>query len=201
MITSWTGWADRLAPLARRLDERMSQGAAMNRFLAGVEKKAFFMARTAVGNTDDALDIVQETMLTLASRYGRKSEAEWRPLFYRILKNRITDWHRRNATRRRFLAPAPVAPEDTAPDPIDAVAGPASVEPDTRMALDGAARELSTLVAALPSRQQEAFLLRALEGLDVAETARVMRCSQGSVKTHYSRAVHSLRHALGEHWS
>lgn len=179
----------------------MSPAAAMNRFLADVEKKAFYMARAAVGNTDDALDIVQDAMLTLASRYARKPEGEWKPLFHRILQNRITDWHRRSAVRRRFQAPAPRPEEDPAPDPVDMVSGPSSAEPEHRVALDGAARQLADVVAALPARQQQAFLLRALEGLSVAETAKAMKCSQGSVKTHYSRAVRALRSELGEHWS
>ncbi len=186
--------------LARSAAADVSRSAALNQFLAGVEKRAFFMANAAVGNQADALDIVQDAMLTLADKYARKPEAEWKPLFYRILQNRITDFHRRNAVRRRFFAPRPAAREDLDVDPVDLAQGPAAVEPGNRSALDDATAKMLELVPALPRRQQQAFLLRTLEGLSVAETARAMKCSEGSVKTHYSRAVHSLRSELEEYW-
>ncbi len=180
----------------------VSRSAALNRFLAGVEKRAFFMANAAVSNDADALDIVQDAMMTLATKYAHKAEGEWKPLFYRILRNRITDFHRRNSVRRRLFGWLPFH-NDEAPelDPVAAAPGPETVEPVRRKVLDDATARLLELVEALPPRQQEAFLLRALEGLSVAETAQAMKCSEGSVKTHYSRAVHGLRAELEEHWS
>ena len=177
--------------------------AEMDRFLAEVEKRAFRMAQVAVKDVDEALDIVQDAMLTLVRKYAHKPQEQWRPLFYRILKNRITDTHRRNTVKRKlffsgWLGQAGESEED---DPVDRAPARESANPDRRAQLDGAAQELHDAVGRLPARQQQAFLLRALEGLSVAETASAMQCSQGSVKTHYSRAMAALRLALEGHWS
>lgn len=168
----------------------------LNGFLRDVESSAFYMAKAAVGDADEALDIVQDAMFTLTKKYRRKGEDQWRPLFYRILQNRITDSYRRRAIRSRFYIGT-----DDADAVLNTVPGPAAEEPFHHAALDAATAEMITRVAALPHRQQQAFLLRSLEGMSVAETAKAMRCSQGSVKTHYSRAVHSLREQLKEHRS
>lgn len=175
---------------------------ALNRFLAGVEKRAFRMAQIATGNRDDALDIVQDAMLKLAQRYANRGAEEWGPLFHTILTSRINDFHRRNAVRNRFrvFLRRPADPDDDGEDLIDRAPGHAGDEPDRR--LDGS-RSMAALyqaLRALPARQQQAFLLRTWEGYGVAETAKVMGCSEGSVKTHYSRAVHTLRDKLGSDW-
>jgi len=175
----------------------VSLEADLNRFLAGVEKKAFYMARAAVGDRDEALDIVQEAMFTLVRKYSNKDEEQWRPLFYRILQNKITDSHRRSSFRRRLFGSRSEDDDDS----LDEIPGLSSIEPASRAQLDESTAKLIDLVADLPLRQQQAFLLRTLEGLDVSETAKAMGCSQGSVKTHYSRAVHSMREQLQEHWS
>ncbi|MEE4383805.1 MAG: sigma factor [Pseudomonadales bacterium] len=135
------------APRARAGDVRaVADGAALNRFLAGIERRAFAMARLATGSPDDALDLVQDAMIRLAERYGDRPEAEWAPLFFRILNNRITDHHRRGAVRRRFFGwLGPRDPEDES-DPLESVPGPASDGPAERVALDGA---METLEGAL----------------------------------------------------
>lgn len=185
----------------RREEAFLQQRLAMDRFLAGVERRALRMARLAVRDPDDALDIVQDAMLRLVRHYARAPEAEWTLLFFRILSNRILDHHRRGSVRRRVLAFfSPAADGDDEFDPLLAAPAPAAEGPAERVAAGDAMNALETAVAGLPQRQQQAFLLRTLEGLDVAQTAAVMGCSQGSVKTHYSRAVHSLRARLGEHW-
>lgn len=175
----------------------------MNRFLADVEKRAFRMAQAAVRDVDDALDIVQDAMFTLVRKYAHKPSSEWRPLFYRILQNRITDSHRRNTVKRRLFFSFSIADADEPEsfDPIENAPDRASAAPDVRAELDGATQELETSVAQLPRRQQQVFLLRALEGLSVADTARAMKCSEGSVKTHYSRALGKLREILEDHWA
>ena len=139
-------------------------------------------------------------MYKLVERYAERSPEEWTPLFYRILQSRINDLHRRRAVRRRlhiWFAPAPEDGDDD-PDPLDRVAGPISREPDTQLHGRRMIESIYEALQALPTRQQQAFLLRAWEGLDTADTARAMGCSEGSVKTHYSRAVHAMRAKLGD---
>jgi len=179
----------------------VSDAAALNRFLASVEQRAFRMARYAVRDTDEALDIVQDSMMMLARRYADRPPSEWPPLFYRILDNRITDWHRRTRVRRRLFGVFRWRNDDG--DEVDAMAQVADgrgAEPEFANQMSAAAGRLEAAVRELPNRQRQAFLLRAWEGLDVAETARAMGCSEGSVKTHYSRAVHRLREVLENDW-
>lgn len=177
----------------------MTDAAALNRFLASVEKRAFRMAQFAVKDVDEALDIVQEAMLALARRYAGRPEAEWKPLFYRILHSKITDWHRRRQVRNRwFVWLKPQGDDDEGGDPMAQFPDGVGAEPDHRVELEMSTQRLLQAVDALPPRQQQAFLLRAWEGFDVAATAKAMGCSEGSVKTHYSRAVHRLRCALEE---
>lgn len=183
----------------------LDQARALDRFLQDVEKRAFRIAEIAVRDPDDALDIVQEAMLQLVRAYGRRPSEEWKPLFYRILQNRIHDWQRRRRTRSRVIAwwtGGTRDPDDdeAAPDPVESAIGD---DPGPRVHLENA-EAMAALEAALrelPQRQQQAFLLRTLEGLDVAATAAAMGCSEGSVKTHLFRATHALRERLGDHWT
>jgi RNA polymerase sigma-70 factor, ECF subfamily len=178
----------------------LDQARALDRFLVDVERRAYRIARIAVRHDDDALDIVQDSMLQLARRYGQRSSEEWRPLFFRILQNQIRDCLRRRKVRAKILAWLPRRTDDPdGTDPYEAVpdAGPL---PSQSLATDEAMRVLEKALADLPARQQEAFMLRIFEGLDVAETALAMSCAEGSVKTHYSRAVHTLRARLGDVW-
>lgn len=172
---------------------------ALERFLASVEKRAFRIAQIATSHSDEAFDIVQDAMFKLVEKYASKDESEWPALFHRILQSRIRDWYRRNSVRNRFRAWLGSAGDDEE-DPIQNVADEAGRSPEVEIQNHQGIEALDQALAALPLRQQQAFLLRAWEGLDVRETARAMSCSEGSVKTHYSRAVHSLRQTLGEHW-
>ncbi len=176
--------------------------AQMNQFLMDVEKKAFRMAQLAVSNPEDAMDIVQDSMLILARKYAKRPATEWPPLFFRILQNRIRDCYRRRASHNRVfsLFSAFRGDDDDALDIGQLHPSPEVTQPEARSALDGATAEVERALVTLPLRQRQAFLLRSWEGLSVAETATAMDCSEGSVKTHYSRAVHKLRDVLGDHW-
>jgi len=173
----------------------------LNQFLAGVERRALRFAEIAVRDRDEALDLVQDAMIKLARNYAEQPEDEWTPLFYRILQNGIRDWYRRQVVRNRVMVWfGRGAKEDNDYDPVAMAPDPAGRSPDELVQTGEAMQELESAVGRLPARQREAFMLRTFEGLDVAGTAVAMGCSQGSVKTHYSRAVHTLRDALGEHW-
>lgn len=178
----------------------LEQARALDRFLASIEKRAFRMARIALRHDEDALDSVQDAMLQLARRYGRRPSEEWRPLFYRILQNRIRDYQRRRRVQARFMAWLPgLRSQEDSGDEYAAVPDRAPL-PAEQLAADQAMQTLERSLTELPGRQQEAFMLRVFEGMDVAQTAAAMGCSEGSVKTHYSRAVHTLREQLGVAW-
>ena len=178
----------------------LQQQEQLNRFLAEVERRALRIAEIAVRDRDEALDLVQDAMIRLARRYGDRDTVEWPPLFYRILQNGIRDWHRRQAVRRRVVVWFGRGGDEDDYDAVAAAPDPAGRSPDQELANSEAMTSLEEAVGRLPARQREAFMLRTFEGLDVAGTAVAMGCSQGSVKTHYSRAIHSLRETLGEHY-
>src|ERR1700744_3757008 len=174
----------------------------LEKFLAEIERRAFRMAQVALRDADDALDVVQDAMLKLTRSSSSCPSTEWRPLFYRILENGIRDLQRGRTVRKRVMSwlPGPKEdPDNEAQDPLDNVADAAPAIPERLMQAQ-AMQKLEESLRALPARQREAFMLRNFEGMDVAETASAMACSEGSVKTHYSRAVHALREQLGEVW-
>ena len=172
---------------------------SMEAFLASVERRAWRVAEMALNDGDEALDAVQDAMLRLVRHYGGKPAAEWAPLFWGILRRRITDLQRRRSVRNRILVWTGRPRQDENGDELPAWDAP-DPGPDPARAL--ASRQsyaaMSKAIRALPRRQQQAFMLRVLEGLDVADTARAMGCSEGSVKTHLSRAMESLRGQLEE---
>jgi RNA polymerase sigma-70 factor (ECF subfamily) len=172
-------------------------------FLKSVEKRAFKRAVYAVRDEDAALDIVQDTMIRLAERYVDRPAAELPLLFQRILSNATMDWFRRqkvrNAVVKNFseFEPAGGDGDFDILESLEILGGSLASE----SASDSVSRAqilqiVEEEVAQLPARQREAFLLRYWEELDVAETAASMGCSEGSVKTHCSRAVHALAKAL-----
>ncbi len=154
---------------------------------------------------EDAQDAVQDAMFQLVKSYASRPAEEWAPLFYRILQSRIRDCQRRRKVRNRvisFFGGQRGDGDDDLPDPIASAVDPADVRsPASRWSRRRPWWRLEKALGELPTRQREAFMLRILEGLDVAQTAQAMGCSEGSVKTHLSRAMHSLRLSLGEHWS
>ncbi len=173
----------------------------LNQFLAEVERRALRIAEIAVRDRDEALDLVQNAMIKLVNNYASRPQAEWTPLFYRILQNGVRDWHRRQKVKNRVMVWFGRGKSDS--DEYDVVASApdlAGRSPEQELQTGQTMQKLESAVHALPGRQREAFMLRTFEGLDVAGTAVAMGCSQGSVKTHYSRAIHTLRDKLGEHW-
>ena len=181
--------------------ETLQRERQLNQFLAEVERRALRIAEIGVRDRDEALDLVQDAMIKLARNYSDRPHEEWAPLFYRILQNGVRDWHRRQKVRNRVMVWFGRAnPGDDDYDVVQQAPDPAGRTPDEQLANTEAMQRLEGAVQALPGRQREAFMLRTFEGLDVAGTATAMGCSEGSVKTHYSRAVHTLREKLGEHW-
>ena len=158
------------------------------------------MALVATGNREEALDIVQDAMLGLSRRYGGRDAEHWPPLFHRILQSRIRDWYRRQQVRKKWISWFGGQENETAePDPLLNTAAAACTEPQQASLQRQTMNELERAMHQLPLRQQQVLMLRLWQGLDVRETAQAMGCSAGSVKTHYSRAVHTLRKELEGH--
>jgi len=181
------------------LDDARDVPANMDAFLAGIERRAWRMAEIHLGNREDALDAVQDAMLRLVRHYGAKPAVEWTPLFWGILRRRIVDLQRRRKVRSIVVGWIGGGRDDDGEelpswDPADD-----APDPSARLQDSQAYGDIVEALRRLPRRQREAFTLRVMEGLDVAETAAAMGCSDGSVKTHLSRAMHALRDQL-EAW-
>jgi RNA polymerase sigma-70 factor, ECF subfamily len=169
----------------------------LDSFLAGVERRAFRMARISTGDHDAALDIVQDAMLKLVRSYRDMPADQWPPLFFRILGNTITDWHRRQQHGARiFDRWFGSRIDDDTEDAFDSLPLPANQQPERQLEFAQDITVLETAINALSPRQQQAFMLRCWQGLSTTETATVMGCTEGTVKTLYSRALHSLRATL-----
>lgn len=179
--------------------------AGLDRFLAQQETRAYRMALAMTQNTEDALDLVQDSMLRLVRSYADCDEAQWTPLFYRILNNRIRDFHRRRKLWRwlPFLEDGVFRNGESAQpgtfdagNPVDAPAQ-AFRQPDQELSEDDGVRKIHQALGELPLRQQQVFLMRAAEEFSTRETAAALGISEASVKTHYRRALQQLRQKLG----
>jgi RNA polymerase sigma-70 factor (ECF subfamily) len=172
-------------------------------FLKSVEKRAFKRSMYHVRDEEAALDIVQDTMMKLAQHYGDKPAGELPMLFQRILSNNTLDWFRRRKTRNALFSNMndfESAGDDGDFDLLETLESLVDSE-GTESAQDATERaqimrEIESQIQQLPGRQREAFLMRYWEEMDVAETAAAMGCSEGSVKTHCSRAVLALSKSL-----
>jgi RNA polymerase sigma-70 factor (ECF subfamily) len=182
----------------------LASDTELTSFLKNVEKRAFKRTVYAVRDDDAALDIVQDAMIRLAEKYADRPSAELPLLFQRILSNATMDWFRRQRVRNSVLQNMSSFESDSDEggdfdllEMLETADGQLGAESaaDT-VARDQILRVIESQIGQLPTRQREAFLLRYWEELDVAETASVMGCSEGSVKTHCSRAVHALAKAL-----
>ncbi len=185
----------------------MATPAELSDFLKSVEKRAFKRTTYHVRNDELSLDIIQDGMMKLAEHYGHKPAGELPMLFHRILFNSTMDWFRRqkvkNALFSSFSDFQSASEDDCEDDCFDvlemlstAEPAPAFENPETSSQRAQTLRVIEEELLLLPNRQREAFLLRYWEDMNVAETATAMGCSEGSVKTHCSRATHALSKAL-----
>jgi RNA polymerase sigma-70 factor (ECF subfamily) len=182
----------------------MATHKELSDFLENVERRAFKQAVYAVRKDESALDIVQDAMIKLAEKYGDKPAAELPMLFQRILQTTILDYFRREKVRNTWVSLfSGIGRRDGEDDDVDildtyeAQEGTAAAESTMDQAERAQTlRQIETEIQKLPARQREAFLMRYWQDMDVAETAAAMGCSEGSVKTHCSRATHTLADAL-----
>jgi len=181
------------------LDDVREVPANMDAFLAAIERRAWRMAEIHLGNREDGMDAVQDAMLRLVRHYADKPPGEWTPLFWGILRRRIVDLQRRRKVRSIIVGWIGGGRDDDGDELPAWEPADDSPDPSARLQDSQAYGDIVVAVRKLPQRQREAFTLRIMEGLDMAETAAVMGCSDGSVKTHLSRAMHSLRDQL-EAW-
>jgi len=159
------------------------------------------MARIATKDDEVALDLVQDTMLKLVSKYSKKTSTEWPPLFYRILQSRITDWYRRQSTQskwRSWLGKNTEDEDDFRDSPLENQSNDNDILPDESLQGFELNAILESAISDLPMRQKQAFMLRAWQEFSTKETSAMMKCSEGSVKTHYSRAIATLKENLME---
>lgn len=175
----------------------MASSQELSDFLSGVERRAFKQTVYAVRDEHAALDIVQDAMLKLAEKYPDKPVTEYPMLFQRILQNTMRDFWRRQKVRNiwtSLLSSFGSKNEDGENrDPLDTIdVGDASQDPATQLQGSQTMQVIERALKKLPPRQREAFVLRYWEEMSVAETAESMGCSQGSVKTHCSRALHTM---------
>lgn len=182
---------------------KLSTPAELSQFLVNAERRAYKQALYAVRDEHTALDIVQDAMIKLAEKYGDKPPDELPLLFQRILQNTIRDHYRRQKVRNTWVTLfSSLMPknEDEEYDPLESLrsddAPGAPDAPDEALQQKQVISRIERALERLPARQREAFLLRYWEGMDITETAAVMGCTEGSVKTHCSRAAHTLAAAL-----
>ncbi len=180
----------------------MASDKELSDFLKSVEKRAFKRTAFAVRDEDAALDIVQDAMIRLSQSYADRPAAELPLLFQRILSNATMDWFRRQKVKKGVFvnfSEMESSSSDSGFDILETLESANGLGSESSAEAFSRAQILLAIeaeVALLPGRQREAFLLRYWEELDVSETASTMGCSEGSVKTHCSRAVHALAKAL-----
>jgi RNA polymerase sigma-70 factor, ECF subfamily len=174
-----------------------SSPLSLDDFLAQVERRAYRTALLSTRVSTDALDVVQDSMLQLVQYYREHQSHEWPLLFQRILQNKIMDWHRQQARNRKWFWQKVADIDDEDEDELNQIIDEREQNPAELLAR---AKDVQCVIQGLenlPPRQRQAFILRAWEGFGVHEAAAIMGCSEGSVKTHYFRALQGLREYLG----
>lgn len=169
----------------------------LEQFMHDISGRALVMMENACqGRQDVAMDLVQDALISLHQKYPHQPLDEWYPLFYTILNNKLMDWRRREARRNQrfgWLKLNPLADEDAE---LEQIADEQQLDPSQLLIGDVTNQEILNAIQMLPVRQQQAFMLRTWEGFDVKTTAQIMNCSEGSVKTHYHRAIQTLQQRL-----
>lgn len=185
--------------MTQAVPESITEQLTMDAFLQSVERKAYRMAQLALSEHADAIDVIQDSMIKLVTHYADRPSDEWKPLFYRILQNRIRDYQRQYKMKNMlFFWRNDDQDEDLTQWAVDEhhTAG----KPEQEMNKSQMQSRVLQALHGLPEKQQQCFLLRSWEGMSVIDTASAMGCSEGTVKTHYFRAVTKLRELLGEEY-
>lgn len=168
----------------------------LKHFMREVTGRALVMMESATqGHNGIAMDLVQEAFISLHKAYADRSTEEWYPLFYTILNNKLQDW-RRKESRRAFPFSLFKKSDIDSDDEVLDIVDESTPNPLQFLSQELTIDEIQSAIARLPVRQQQAFMLRAWEGFDTQTTAEIMNCSEGSVKTHYHRAIQGLRSSL-----
>lgn len=179
--------------------ENDSGQITIDAFLQSIERKAYRMAQLSLSEHADAIDVIQDSMIKLVTHYSDRPPEQWKPLFYRILQNRIRDYQRqykmknmlffwRSDNKEEELTQWAADEHHTFGKPEEEI-NKSQMQASVLLALQG-----------LPEKQRQCFLMRSWEGMSVIDTAAAMGCSEGTVKTHYFRAVTKLRELLGEEY-
>jgi|TARA_B110000238_G_C16140397_1_gene445915 RNA polymerase sigma-70 factor (ECF subfamily) len=163
-------------------------------FYRRIEQRAYRMVMIETRHSGDAMDLVQDAMESLMKSYVKKPPEQWRPLFYRILQNKIKDWHRWGSVRAKFHFSKPE--QENGEDWLESQVESLQPIPEKNLQGEMSMKHLQYALSQLSLRQRQTFLLRVWEGFSVNETAHIMKCSSGSVKTHLSRALKSLQNLL-----
>jgi len=174
---------------------------SINQWVKEIGRRALVMTELATNFHHHSQDIVQDSLLSFISHYSDKPSEQWTPLFYGILRNQITDWKRKQARRSKWLTwfSSNQLDDEDELNPFEQIANSYEDNPALLLANANDIKLVQQVLSTLPERQQQAFLLRAWEGLDIQTTAQIMGCGESSVKTHYSRAITVLRAALNQH--
>tara|TARA_E500000331_G_scaffold138353_2_gene135095 strand:- start:27780 stop:28379 length:600 start_codon:yes stop_codon:yes gene_type:complete len=180
-------------------DKKLDSKNKIDNFLRKVQVRALRITMIHIRDLEESKDIVQDAMISLATKYANRPSIELPPLFYRILFNKIKDWHRKNTIRRKVISFFNFSGDDG--DEIDMIEsfGNESLSPVKVKQSEELATIIQDGLEKLPDRQKEAFILRNFEGMSVKDTSIAMRCSEGSVKTHYFRAMKKLKSILDEY--
>jgi len=175
------------------------QDTALDQFFIKEQTRAYKMAYAMIQNREDALELVQDSMMVLVQKYRDKHADQWILLFYRILQNKIKDKFRQSNFRNLFHVFLPASQNcEKLSNPIQSIADEHQQNPQQELEQNDSLQQIITALKTLPLRQQQTFLMRAWQEFSVRETAYTLNISEGSVKTHYSRAINHLRETLGD---